>query len=277
MAVRKTGAPKASPVKKPFRKPAAKGRGRYGAVPVSVVFGIFLLIALTIAFFMLLPKARNNASVLPQQPIERPAQQTQEKPPASQQDSRPPESPQAATPAPAPEPVNEPTIPGEQIPSPQPQPTSPAPPAAETPAVTERPADTRERGIYFMQAGRNDTELLPARTSRSIRVSDSPLLDSLNALLAGPTAEERNRGVLHFIPPETRIISVIVRGNTAYINFNDEFQYNTHGREGSAAQVRQIVWTATEFPNIRDVQFLVENKRLDFLAEGVMIGSPIGR
>jgi spore germination protein GerM len=174
-----------------------------------------------------------------------------------------------------PAPFAEPEIPAENIPSPQL--ASPTPPATETSAATERPADTRERGIFFMQAGRSDTELLPVRTSRSIRVSDSPLIDSLNALLAGPTAEEKTRGVLHFIPPETRIISVIVRGNTAYINFNDEFQYNTHGREGSAAQIRQIVWTATEFPNVHDVQFLVENRRLDFLAEGVMIGSPIGR
>jgi spore germination protein GerM len=128
-----------------------------------------------------------------------------------------------------------------------------------------------------MQAGRGGMDLQLVKTDRRLRVSDSPLLDSLNALLAGPSADERNRGLISFIPPDTRIISALVRGNTAYLNFNEEFQYNTYGREGSAAQIRQIIWTATEFGNIHNVQFLIEGNRQDFLAEGVMIGSPIGR
>lgn len=128
-----------------------------------------------------------------------------------------------------------------------------------------------------MQAIRGGAELRLTKTGRSLRVSDAPLLDCLNALLAGPTAEERERGLQNFIPPDTQIISAIIRGNTAYLNFNEEFQYNTFGREGSAAQIQQIVWTATEFPSVKDVQFLIEGNRVDFLTEGIMIGSPIGR
>lgn len=115
------------------------------------------------------------------------------------------------------------------------------------------------------------------RAGRRIGASASPLLDAVNALLAGPSAEERGRGLVSFIPPETRLIGAEIRGSTAYLNFNEDFQYNTSGREGSAAQLQQIVWTATEFPNINDVQFLIEGRRVDFLIEGVMIGSPLGR
>jgi spore germination protein GerM len=103
------------------------------------------------------------------------------------------------------------------------------------------------------------------------------MLDSLNALLAGPSAEEQRRGLISLIPRNTRILSVIVRGNTAYISFNEDFQYNTYGVEGCAAQLKQIVWTATEFPNIKDVQILIEGRRMDYLGEGIWIGSPIGR
>jgi spore germination protein GerM len=114
-----------------------------------------------------------------------------------------------------------------------------------------------------------------SKTSRKIPPSDSPMQDSLNALLAGPSAEEQRRGLVSLIPRNTRILSATVRGSTAYINFSEDFQYNTYGVEGYSAQLNQIVWTATEFPNIADVQILVEDRRVDYLGEGIWIGSPV--
>ena len=102
-------------------------------------------------------------------------------------------------------------------------------------------------------------------------------MDSLNSLLAGPNADEKRRGLMSLIPANTKIISATVRGNTAYINFNDEFLFNTYGVEGYAAQIRQIVWTATEFSNVSDVQILIEGRRIDYLGEGIWIGSPLSR
>lgn len=239
-------------------------------MPVSVMFWVFMIVVLITAFFVLLPKVRNSVSI-PQKQIEVPL------PPAA--------LPQAQTPAaPLPKPPQRPAArPAEQTPQPPPAvpPAMPAdttpvsPPPASPPA--ERTAETRDRSIYFMQTVRGGAELRLTKTDRRIRMSDAPLLDCINALLAGPTAEESSRGLQNFIPPDTRILSAIIRGNTAYLSFNEEFQYNTFGREGSAAQIQQIVWTATEFPNVSDVQFLIEGSRVDFLTEGVMIGSPIGR
>jgi spore germination protein GerM len=119
--------------------------------------------------------------------------------------------------------------------------------------------------------------ILRSRAGRKIAVSDSPMLDSLNALLAGPSAEEQRRGLVSLIPRNTRILSATVRGSTAYISFSEDFQYNTYGVEGYAAQLNQIVWTATEFPNIKDVQILIEGRRVDYLGEGIWIGSPVSR
>jgi spore germination protein GerM len=103
------------------------------------------------------------------------------------------------------------------------------------------------------------------------------MLDSLNALLQGPSTEEQRRGLVSLIPSGTRILSATVRGTTAYISFSEEFQYNTYGVEGYAAQLKQIVWTATEFPNVQDVQILIEGRRVDYLGEGIWIGSPLNR
>jgi spore germination protein GerM len=114
-------------------------------------------------------------------------------------------------------------------------------------------------------------------SSRSLAVSNSPLSDTLQALLQGPTAEERQRGLVSFIPPGTRILDIRIRGTTAYINFSEEFQFGIFGAEGYAAQLRQIIWTATEFPTVKDVQILIEGRVVNFLGESILIGSPISR
>jgi spore germination protein GerM len=101
--------------------------------------------------------------------------------------------------------------------------------------------------------------------------------DVLNVILAGPSADELNRGILNLIPQNTRLLSAAVRGNTAYISFSENFMFNTFGVEGYVAQLRQIVWTVTEFPNVNDVQILIDGRRLDYLGEGIWIGSPINR
>ena len=93
----------------------------------------------------------------------------------------------------------------------------------------------------------------------------------------GPNAEERNRGFISLIPPGTRILSATVRDGTAFISFSEEFQFNSYGIDGYAGQLRQVIFTATEFPNVSNVQIFIEGSRLDYLSEGVWIGSPIGR
>ena len=136
--------------------------------------------------------------------------------------------------------------------------------------------DTRERALYFIQVDRVGA-ILRVRAERSLPVSNSPMTDVIHALIAGPSAEESRRGLISLIPPETRMLSATVRGNTAYISFNEDFQYNTYGVEGYVNQLRQIVFTVTEFPNVNDVQILIEGRRVDFLGEGVWIGSPLSR
>jgi len=113
--------------------------------------------------------------------------------------------------------------------------------------------------------------------NRSFKVSETTLRNSINVLLAGPTPDEIMRGIDSFIPEGSRLLSASVEGSTAKLSFNQEFRYNTRGSEGCAAQIKQIVWTATEFSNVKDVQFLIEGERVDFLIEGVPIRNPIGR
>jgi germination protein M len=160
----------------------------------------------------------------------------------------------------------------EKKPEPEKKPTTPKEKEKEKPT----PVQTRDRAIYFANVG-SDGQILHSKVTRKIPVSDSPMQDTLNIMLAGPTSEELSRGLLNLIPKNTRILSATVRGNTAYISFSEDFLFNTFGVEGYVAQLRQIVWTVTEFQNVKDVQILVEGRRMDYLGEGIWIGSPISR
>ena len=178
------------------------------------------------------------------------------------------------------------TPPVSQTPSATQQTTTPAAPPASAPAnQVLAPAanqsqagqvEMRDRALYFIHVDRGGS-ILREKVTRKIPVSDSPMIDAIGALISGPNGEEKGKGLISLIPPTVRILSATVRGDTAYISFSEDFQYNTYGVEGYAAQLRQIVFTATEFPNVANVQILIEGRRIDYLGEGIWIGSPLNR
>jgi spore germination protein GerM len=149
------------------------------------------------------------------------------------------------------------------------QDAGPAKPPAETPAL-------RDRTLYFTRVD-GDGVILREKTVRKFPASDTPMVDALRALISGPVQAEKNKGLLSLIPEKTKILQATVRGSTAYISFSEDFQFNVYGVEGYAASLRQIVWTVTEFPNVADVQILIEGRRVDYLGEGIWIGSPVSR
>jgi spore germination protein GerM len=142
--------------------------------------------------------------------------------------------------------------------------------------VSQGAAKTVERPVYLMKVDNNGT-ILWTRVNRKLPAGNSPLLDVLGALMQGPSVEEEKQGLISLIPANTRLLNVTVRGNTAYISFSEDFLFNTFGVEGYVGQRRQIVLTATEFSNVKDVQILIDGKRIDYLGEGIWIGSPVNR
>ncbi len=108
--------------------------------------------------------------------------------------------------------------------------------------------------------------------------SGSPLTTAIQQLLKGPGPEELSNNLLSLIPENSRLLGARVEGGIAFLNFNESFRFNTLGIEGYRAQVEQIVYTATEFPTVDKVQFLIEGRRMNFLGgEGFWIGDPISR
>ncbi|MDR1232368.1 MAG: GerMN domain-containing protein [Spirochaetaceae bacterium] len=145
-----------------------------------------------------------------------------------------------------------------------------------TSAGGDADADVRERTVYFMRVDA-DGVLVRTGEKRQMKNTSSPLGDTMNVLLGGLTMAEKARGIMTLIPEGTVLINAAMRGSTAVLNFNENFKFNSYGAEGYIAQLRQIVWTATEFPSVRNVQFLVEGQRTNYLGDNIPLDQPISR
>ena len=161
----------------------------------------------------------------------------------------------------------------EPDPEPDPEP-EPEPDPEPEPEQAER---ERRYGIYFIRVT-DEGQIYPERVERRVRFTDSPMTATLRELMRGPTLEELNSGYLNLIPDEAELISAWVRDGTAYLNFSESFQFNTMGVEGLVAQLKQVVYSTTEFPTVERVQILIEGERIRYLgAAGVYVGEPLQR
>lgn len=144
--------------------------------------------------------------------------------------------------------------------------------------VTERrPANERRATLYFIRLS-EDGRVYPERVVRSVGYDSSPLTETIRTLLSGPTSGELSAGLLNLIPEGTELISARVEDGVAYLNFNDNFRFNPMGLDGMIAQLKQIIYSSTEFSTVSKVQFLVEGEVVQYLGgEGVFIGAPLGR
>lgn len=145
------------------------------------------------------------------------------------------------------------------------------------PEKTESEARYRNAKLYFIDVN-NDGIISLQAVVRRVSFTDSPLTETVRELLQGMLPSELNMELINLIPEDTRLLSIRVKEGTAYINFNEAFRFNSLGKEGYVAQMKQVVYTATEFSTVNSVQILIEGKTYEYLGpEGVFIGQPLTR
>jgi len=208
-----------------------------------------------------------------------------------------------SSPSPEPSTTNPSPIPSPQVssspdlviidgaPSQSPAQTSPeAPQASRNPQSSEKPSNApipkpipqdtsklRSSYIYMIRVQDSGTLSLE-KTSRTLDFGDSPLVNTLNVLLKGPDSNEINSGLVSMIPNGTRLLSAWVTDGTAFLNFSENFMFNPLGSEGLTAQLRQVIWTACEFPTVKSVQILIEGKKTDYLGgDNVYVGEALSK
>ena len=147
----------------------------------------------------------------------------------------------------------------------------------QSPKSTPQPAATINVPLCFVVIG-SDGSVSRQIVTRKLPKSDSPLTDTLNSLLAGPSADEKARNTMTLIPSGTKLLGASVKNGIATLNFSEAFSFNSVGVQGYLAQLMQIVYTATSFSTVNSVQFIIEGQREDYLgSEGTWIGSPLSR
>ena len=175
---------------------------------------------------------------------------------------------------------NSKTLPNEVVQNPIPEIKIDLPEPATTTEENSKPIvekNMRTSILYFVNVS-NENEIALQGIMRPIYYDDSPLTETLTALLSGLTSNELNKGLLSLIPIGTEIRRITVSNMTATIDFNEALSFNNFGKEGLEAELKQIVFTATEFPTVDKVQILINGQKKQFLgAEGVFIGEPLTR
>lgn len=135
----------------------------------------------------------------------------------------------------------------------------------------------RKSAVYFVRIG-DDASIELKKIIRPVYYTDSPLTETIKTLLEGLTAEELNSGLLSLIPQNTVLNRVWIENGIAYLDFSESLKFNQFGSEGLQAELRQIVYTATEFQTVEAVQILINGEHLDYLSsEGIFIGKPLNR
>ena len=124
-----------------------------------------------------------------------------------------------------------------------------------------------------------DGAVLRKMIKRTVPKSDSPLTTAINLLLEGPDVRNKPEAECRSLIPEgSKLLSARVADGIAYLNFNEEFEFNPFGVEGAIHQLEQIVYTATAFSTVNSVQFLIEGQKQEYLgSEGQWIGTPLSR
>ncbi|MDO8363347.1 MAG: GerMN domain-containing protein [Actinomycetota bacterium] len=80
---------------------------------------------------------------------------------------------------------------------------------------------------------------------------------AVEALLAGPTADERADGLVSLVPAGTRLLGLVVDGNEAVVDLSAEFN-SGGGSLSVTGRVAQVVYTVTHFAGIDTVRFSID-------------------
>lgn len=136
---------------------------------------------------------------------------------------------------------------------------------------------SNDEGIYLVEYSESTGAITLIFRSRKFN-NNSSIKEAIDELLIGATDEENNRNIISCIPKGTELLDIFVEGNTVYLNFNENFEFNPLGSEGTMVQIYQFVYTATQFEGIDNVIFLINGELHETIgSEGAIENMPFKR
>ena len=140
----------------------------------------------------------------------------------------------------------------------------------------EPPPRVEVAAYFFMESVTEDPFgpgpfLVPV--AREIADPDAPATPTVEFLLSGPTAAERQGtpSIASEIPEGTELLGIVVSDGVATVDLSTEFE-SGGGSFSMLGRVAQVVYTLTQFPTVDSVEFEIEGTAVDVLGgEGILL------
>ena len=148
-----------------------------------------------------------------------------------------------------------------------------ASPAPTSPAPTDPDPVVEPSRVYLVDAA---DVLVPRPREVAGATPEERLGALLDALAAGPTAEERDRQLSTALPPEVRLSVVELTGGTATVDITGAPE--APAGQASRRAVAQVVLSATSVPGIEAVVLTWDGERVEApLPSGELTAEPLTR
>jgi hypothetical protein len=148
----------------------------------------------------------------------------------------------------------------------EPSPQKPAVPPVQTPVATQESTSVTIYLVRWPAQGEPRLEPVKRDVPKGRSDADPSVMKScLEALVAGPTPEERAAGLSAPLPRSTKVLSVKVDGTTASVDFSREIITRASAEAavsgtGEALALESIRRTMAGFPTLTRVKLLVEGR-----------------
>jgi sporulation and spore germination protein/immunoglobulin-like protein involved in spore germination len=155
--------------------------------------------------------------------------------------------------------------------------TEPGTSPSTAPTPTSSSGDTMVVRAYFVLAGQTGSSGLVA-VLREVPQTKATATAAINALLAGPTADEQHDDqISSAVADGSRLLGLTIRNGIATIDLSSEFE--SGGGSGSARnRLGQLVFTLTQFSTVQSVVLQIDGRTVSvFGSEGIALDGPVGR
>ena len=116
-----------------------------------------------------------------------------------------------------------------------------------------------------------------APVRRAVPATRRPAAAALVSLLAGPTPLERRQGYTTAVPAGVRLLGLSIARGVATVDLTRRFATGG-GSLSMLLRTAQVVHTATRFPGVARVRFLIDGRAIEAIGgEGVVVAPSVDR
>ena len=146
-----------------------------------------------------------------------------------------------------------------------------APKAEKQEKKDEKPQEISTK-VYYPNA--DGTKLIAVKRKFTVSADKDKYAEAVKSLMQG--TKEKNQSVI--IPKQAKLRGVKLEGGVARVDFSQDLvKHFVGGSTGEEMLVGSIVNTLTEFPEVKQVQILIEGSPVETIAGHMDLSTPLER